>query len=104
MGRASAASRWSRMTPGSGEVDGRRPTSILGDPHNVGKAPRSGVPQTPWVVIAEGGAGRRIRCDGDLMTSRFEVHVAGRLPQTLSEAISTRFADAAVDKQPNSTV
>jgi len=38
------------------------------------------------------------------MTSRFEVHVAGRLPQTLSEAISTRFADAAVDKQPNSTV
>jgi len=38
------------------------------------------------------------------MTSRFEVHVTGRLPQTLTQAISARFGEIAMCKQPNTTV
>jgi hypothetical protein len=38
------------------------------------------------------------------MTSRFEVHVTGRLPRALSEAVVSRFGQVAVRKQSNSTV
>jgi hypothetical protein len=38
------------------------------------------------------------------MTSRFEVHVSGRLPQTLAETIGTRFGPVTIRRQPTSTV
>jgi hypothetical protein len=50
-----------------------------------------------------------VRADGSwghgyLMTSRFEVHVSGRLPQTLAETIGTRFGPVTIRRQPTSTV
>jgi hypothetical protein len=56
------------------------------------------------VVIGTGGASRPIRSDADVMTLRFEVHVAGRLPQTLTEEIDTRFETVSRRNQPASTV
>jgi hypothetical protein len=38
------------------------------------------------------------------MTSRYEVHVTGRLPQALTAAIATRFGEVVTRKQPDSTV
>jgi hypothetical protein len=38
------------------------------------------------------------------MTSRFEVHMTGRLPQALTEVIGTRFGRVAMREQPKSTV
>jgi hypothetical protein len=38
------------------------------------------------------------------MTSRFRVHVTGRLPQALTEEIGIRFGEVAMREQPDSTV
>jgi hypothetical protein len=38
------------------------------------------------------------------MTSRFEVQVSGRLPQTLAESMSTRFGPVTIRMEPTSTV
>jgi hypothetical protein len=38
------------------------------------------------------------------MTSRFEVHVTGRLPQALTATIPTRFGEVVLREQPGSTV
>jgi hypothetical protein len=38
------------------------------------------------------------------MTSRYEVHVTGRLPQALTEAITTRFGEVVTRNQLGSTV
>jgi hypothetical protein len=38
------------------------------------------------------------------MSSRFDLHVAGRLPQGLIDAIGTRFGDVAMHPQSGSTV
>jgi hypothetical protein len=38
------------------------------------------------------------------MASRFEVHVAGRLPQALTAAICSRFGQVALCERPNFTV
>jgi hypothetical protein len=38
------------------------------------------------------------------MTSRYEVHVTGRLPQALTATIATRLGEVVMRKQPDSTV
>ena len=38
------------------------------------------------------------------MTLRFHVHVAGRLPLALTEAVGARFEEIALRKQPTCTV
>ena len=71
----------------------------------MGRAPRERrVPTPPGWSSPRVVRGRRARCEGDLMTSRFEVHTTGRLAQTVSEAINTRFGAVAVTTQLNSTV
>src|SRR3954449_7070124 len=107
MGRAGAASTcWSRGPLAAGEVDGRRPHSMVADPH------------APWEAAATPGCARRppgwskprvVRRGGsrhhrDLMTSRYEVQVTGRLPQALAAAIANRFGEVVMRKQPGSTV
>jgi hypothetical protein len=48
--------------------------------------------------------GRQGGSDADLMTYRFEVHVAGRLPEAFTDAIGTRFGKVTVRNEPNATV
>jgi hypothetical protein len=56
------------------------------------------------VVIAEGGAKLGIWGDGCLMTSRFEAHVAGRLPNTVAAMIAARFGEITTRDHRHSTV
>jgi hypothetical protein len=51
------------------------------------------------VVRGAGVAG-----DGEPMTLRVQVHVAGRLPQALTETAGTRFGEIAVRMQPTCTM
>jgi hypothetical protein len=56
-----------------------------------------------WSSLGVVRAGRSTG-DGHGMRSRFELHVLGRLPQGLIDAIGTRFGDVAMHPQSSSTV